>query len=143
MQRKQNKIQRLNKQSINMNLSSFITVMGIMLTLHVNAQDKVIKRDFNRDGVIDLIKVSEDGGTAFSSTDINYTDGKTKKKYEFSTLYSFGSFFNICNTPNVLGKSGRELLGRQLFGSIDTVDVSLNWLIDACTNKKEIKDLSP
>jgi hypothetical protein len=126
-----------------MSMSSFMTVIIILLTLHVNAQDKVIKKDFNGDGVIDLIKVSEDGGTAFSSTDVNYTDGKTKKKYEFSTLYSFGSFFNICNVPNILGKSGRESLGKQLFGSIDTVDASLSWLIDACTNKKELKDLSP
>ena len=121
---------------------SFITAPFMLLAFYVTAQNKVIKKDFNKDGLTDQVKISGDGGSTFSSTDVNYTDGKTKSKYEFSTLYSFGSFFAICNAPSVLGKSGRELLGKQLFGSIDTVEESLSWLIDACSNMKEVNGLS-
>lgn len=104
-------------------------------------QTKSISRDFNKDKVNDRVTISEDGGSAFSSTGISYTDGKTKKKYEFSVLYSFGSFFSIGNVPNVLGKSGREELGKLLFSRqlASKIDPSLQWLIDACSNKTEVK----
>lgn len=103
-------------------------------------QTKSISRDFNKDKVNDRVTISEDGGSAFSSTGISYTDGKTKKKYEFSVLYSFGSFFSIGNVPNVLGKSGREELGKLLFSRklASKIDPSLQWLIDACSNKAEV-----
>lgn len=98
-------------------------------------------KDFNQDGVIDRVEISDDGGSAFSTTGVNYTDGKTKKKYEFSVLYSFGSFLAICNAPNVLGKSGREQIGELLFKRklASEIDPSLQWLIDACSNKAEVK----
>lgn len=98
-------------------------------------------KDFNQDGVIDRVEISDDGGSAFSTTGINYTDGKTKKKYEFSVLYSFGSFLAICNAPNVLGKSGGEQIGELLFKRklASKIDPSLQWLIDACSNKAEVK----
>lgn len=104
-------------------------------------QTKNDSKDFNKDGVVDRVEISDDGGSAFSSTGVNYTDGKTKKKYEFSVLYSFGSFLAICNAPNVLGKSGREQLGEFLFKRklASKIDPSLQWLIDACSNKAEVK----
>jgi hypothetical protein len=104
-------------------------------------QTKKDSKDFNWDRVIDRVEISEDGGSAFSSTGVSYTDGKTKKVYEFSVQYSFGSFFAICNAPNVLGKSGREQMGNLLFSSklASKIDPSLQWLIDACSNKAEVK----
>jgi hypothetical protein len=118
-----------------------ISVIIILFTSAVIAQDKVIKKDFNKDGVVDQVLISEDGGSAYASTVVNYTDGKTKKKYEFSVLYSFGSFFSICNAPNVLGKSGRVQIGKLLFSSklASTIDPSLQWLIDACSNKAGVR----
>jgi len=106
----------------------------------IHSQAKTASKDFNKDGVIDKIVISEDGGSAFSSTSITYTDGKTKKKYEFSVQYSFGSFFTIGNAPNVLGKPGREELSKHLFSRklASKIDPSLQWLIDACSNKAEV-----
>lgn len=112
-------------------LASFISI----------SQSKRTSKDYNKDGVIDRVTISEDGGSAFSSTGVSYIDGKTKRKYEFSVLYSFGSFFSIGNVPNVLGKSGREELGKLLFSRTlaSKIDPSLQWLIDACSNKAEVK----
>jgi hypothetical protein len=105
------------------------------------SQAKNTSKDFNKDGVIDRVTISEDGGSAFSSTGVSYTDGKTKRKYEFSVLYSFGSFFAIGNAPNILSKPGREELGKLLFSKklASKIDPSLQWLIDACSNKAEVK----
>lgn len=105
------------------------------------SQAKNTSKDFNKDGVIDRVTISEYVGSAFSSTEIIYTDGKTKRKYEFSVTYSFGSFFSIGNVPNVLGKSGREELGKLLFSRkmAASIDPSLQWLIVACSNKAEVK----
>lgn len=122
--------------------SVLLTIAFIAITFHnSSAQSQQIKSDFNKDGVIDRVEISEDGGSAFSSTGVKYTDGKTKKKFDFSVLYSFGSFFAISNAPNVLGKSGREELGKLLFSKkmASTIDPSLQWLIDACSNKAEVK----
>lgn len=107
----------------------------------IYGQTKKDSKDFNKDGVIDRATISEDGGSAFSSSSATYTDGKTKRKYEFSVQYSFGSFFAIANAPNVLGKPGREELGKFLFSRklASKIDPSLQWLIDACSNKAEMK----
>jgi hypothetical protein len=119
----------------------FISITIILFTSAVIAQDKVIKKDFNKDGIIDQVSISEDGGSVFSSTEVNYSNGKTRNKYQFSTLYSFGSFFAICNPPNILGKSGREQLVKLLFSnkSASKIDPSLQWLIDACSNREDVK----
>lgn len=106
----------------------------------IYSQSQINKKDFNKDGVTDQVSITNDAGSAFSTKYITYQDGKTKKKYKFSALYSLGSFFAICNAPNILGQSGRELLGNQLFGSRDTVEPSLNWLIEACSNKINLKE---
>jgi hypothetical protein len=103
-------------------------------------QTKNVSKDFNKDGVIDKVIITKDWGSSISTTDIQYSDGKSKRKYEFSGQYSSGSFFTIINAPNVLDNSGREQLGDMLFGRRDTIDASLNWLIDACSNIKKIKD---
>jgi hypothetical protein len=99
------------------------------------SQSQKSKKDFNKDGVIDQVTITEDGGSVLSTKAIQYFDGKSKKKYEFSMDYSFGSFFAVCNIPNVIGKSGREKLGNLLFGKRDTIESSLKWLIDACSNQ--------
>lgn len=118
-----------------------LTSIYCLASLISISQSKNTSKDFNKDGVIDRVTISEDGGSAFSSTGVSYTDGKTKRKYEFSVLYSFGSFFSIGNVPNVLGKSGREELGKLLFSKkmASKIDPSLQWLIDACSNKTEVK----
>lgn len=105
------------------------------------SQTKTTSKDFNNDGVIDRVTISEDGGSAFSSIGVSHIDGKTKRRYEFSVTYSFGSFFAIGNAPNVLGKPGREELGKLLFSRnlASKIDPSLQWLIDACSNKAEVK----
>lgn len=123
-------------------MNKLVILSSVLISLFTStySQSQKSKKDFNKDGVIDQVTVTEDGGSGFSSKFVNYLDGKTKKKYEFSVLYSFGSFFAICNAPNVLGKSGRELLGSQLFGKSDTIEPSLNWLIDACTNKIDLEE---
>lgn len=125
-----------------MSKNLFITLLILFFANHVNAQDRVFRKDFNKDGVIDRVEISEDEGSAFSSTDIHYTDGKARKNYEFSVQYSFGSFFSICNAPNVLAKSDTEELGKLLFSRkmASKIDPSLQWLIDACSNKEEVKD---
>lgn len=119
----------------------FIIGITPLLIFANSIYSQASRKDFNKDGVIDQVTVSKDGGSAFSSKNIIYQDGKTKKKVEFSVSYSLGSFFAICNAPDILGKSGRELLGNQLFGLKDTIDPSLNWLIDACGNKIDTKEL--
>lgn len=121
--------------------SVLLTIAFIAITFHnSSAQSQQIKSDFNKDGVIDRVEISEDGGSSLSSKEIMFIDGKTKKRYGFSIWYSFGSFFAICNAPNVLGKSGREQIGNQLFGYRDTLDASLHWLIDACSNSVDVKN---
>lgn len=119
---------------------SLLTLIHFLTSLFVIGQTKNISKDFNKDKVIDLITILEDGGSAFSSTSATYTDGKSKRKYEFSVQYSFGSFFAIGNVPNVLGKPGREELGKLLFSRqlASKIDPSLQWLIDACSNKAEV-----
>lgn len=123
-----------------MNKPTLITILTLFISSITFCQTKESLKDFNKDGVADRIEISEDGGSAFSSTGISYTDGKTKKKYEFSVLYSFGSFFSIGNVPNVLGESGRDELGKLLFSRqlALKIDPSLQWLIDACSNKAEV-----
>lgn len=98
------------------------------------SQSQTSKRDFNKDGAIDYVTVKEDGGSSFSSKFISYYDGKTKKTYKFDIDYSFGSFFSTCKIPSVLGKVGRETMGNFLFGTKDTIEPSLNWLIDATSS---------
>lgn len=124
-----------------MNKPILTTIFILLVSSMAFSQTKSASRDFNKDGVIDQVSISEDGGSAFSSTGVNYTDGKTKKKYQFSALYSFGSFFAICNPPNVLAKSGREQLGKLLFNSkqASKIDPSLQWLIYACSNRADVK----
>ena len=112
----------------------------ILFAFNVIAQDKVIKADLNNDGVIDKAITTKDWGSSISTTSIQFIDGKSKRKYEFSGLYSTGSFFTIIYAPNVLNNSGRQQLGDTLFGRRDTVDASLKWLIDACSNTKKIND---
>ncbi|SIN85475.1 hypothetical protein [Chitinophaga niabensis] len=111
----------------------------LLLSISTYGQPQSRKRDFNKDGVIDQVTIVEDGGPAFSSKEIQYFDGKTKKEYDFSMFYSFGSFFGICNIPDVIGSSGSESIGEILFSRKDTIDASLNWLIEACSNKVGLK----
>lgn len=124
-----------------MSKSILTTILTLFISLIAFCQTKKSIKDFNKDGVVDRVEISEDGGSAFSSSSATYTDGKTKRKYEFSVQYSFGSFFSIGNVPNVLGKSGREELGKLLFSRnlASKIDPSLQWLIDACSNKAEVK----
>lgn len=124
-----------------MSKNVFIALVVFFFATHVIAQNRVFRKDFNKDGVIDRVEISEDEGSAFSSTDIHYTDGKARKNYEFSVQYSFGSFFAICNAPNALSKSDTEELGKLLFSRkrASKIDPSLQWLIDACSNKEEVK----
>jgi hypothetical protein len=119
----------------------FTSAFILLISSITLSQTKTTSKDFNNDGVIDRVTISEDGGSAFTSTGVSYIDGKTKRKYEFSVLYSFGSFFSIVNVPNVLGKSGMEELGKLLFSRkmASNIDPSLQWLIDACSNKTEVK----
>ena len=70
-----------------------LTSIYCLASLISISQSKNTSKDFNKDGITDRVTISEDGGSAFSSTSADYTDGKTKKKYEFSVQYSFGSFF--------------------------------------------------
>ncbi|MEI2755800.1 MAG: hypothetical protein V9F46_05005 [Chitinophagaceae bacterium] len=123
-----------------MNKPTLITILTLFISSIAFCQTKKSLKDFNKDGVVDRLEISEDGGSAFSSTGVNYTDGKTKMKYEFSVLCSFGSFFSIGNAPNVLGKPGREELGKLLFSRklASKIDPSLQWLIDACSNRAEV-----
>ena len=116
-------------------LSSFLLLIN-----SVYSQSKKSNKDFNKDGVLDQVTITEDGGSDFSSKDIQFIDGKSKRKFDFSMNYSFGSFFAACNIPNAIGKSGRESLGTLLFGKRDSIDPSLNWLIDACSNNILVKD---
>lgn len=118
-----------------------LTCIYCLASLISISQSKNTSKDFNKDEVIDRVTLSEDGGSAFSSTGVSYTDGKTKSKYDFSVLYSFGSFFSIGNAPNILGKPGREELGKLLFSRkmSSKIDPSLQWLIDACSNKAEVR----
>lgn len=124
-----------------MNKPILITIVILFISSIAFCQTKKSLKDFNKDGVVDRVEISEDGGSAFSSAGVTYTDGKAKKKYEFSVQYSFGSFLAICNVPNVLGRSGREELGKLLFNRnlASNIDPSLQWLIDACSNKVEVK----
>lgn len=124
-----------------MNKPTLITILTFFIGSIAFCQAKKTLKDFNKDGVVDWLEISEDGGSAFSSTSATYTDGKTKRKYDFSVQHSFGSFFAIGNAPNVLGKPGREELGKLLFSGklASKIDPSLQWLIDACSNKAEVK----
>lgn len=124
-----------------MSKPTLTTILILFSSSITFSQTKESLKDFNRDGVADRLEISENGGSTFSSTGVSYTDGKTKSKYDFSVLYSFGSFFSIGNAPNVLGKPGREELGKLLFSKKMTskIDPSLQWLIDACSNKAEVK----
>ena len=69
-----------------MNKPILTTIFILLVSSMAFSQTKSASRDFNKDGVIDQVSISEDGGSAFSSTGVNYTDGKTKKKYQFSAL---------------------------------------------------------
>jgi hypothetical protein len=113
----------------------------LLFTAVAFSQEKKVSKDFNGDAVIDQVSILEDGGSAFSSTRVNYRDGKTKKSYEFSVLYSFGSFFAIGNAPNILGKHGFGQMGINLFNGkqASAIDPSLQWLIDGASNNGIIR----
>ncbi|WP_343307985.1 hypothetical protein AAHN97_12585 [Chitinophaga niabensis] len=115
-----------------------IALYSLLLPALTYGQSREHKKDFNKDGVMDQLIITEEAGSAFSSKEIQYFDGKTKKQYGFSMLCSFGSFFEICNIPNVVGSSGRESIGELLFCRKDTIDPSLNWLMEACSNKIDL-----
>jgi len=95
----------------------------------------ISRKDFNKDGVIDQVTITEDGGSSMSTKDVQYFDGKTKKKYSFFVDYSFGSFFSVCYIPNGINKPARESLGNVLFGGKDSIDPSLSWLIDVSSSE--------
>ncbi len=124
-----------------MNKPTLTTILTLFISSIALCQIKKSLKDFNKDGVVDRVEISEDGSSAFSSSSATYTDGKTKRKYEFSIQYPFGSFFSIGNAPNALDKPGREELGKLLLSRklASKIDPSLQWLIDACSNKAEMK----
>src|SRR5688572_25003321 len=112
-------------------------VLAFHTSTYSQTEERTTKMDFNKDGIIDQIIVSRyDGSTVVPKTvDVQYFDGKTKKKDSLSLGYSLGSFFSVLDIPNAMNKSARTSIGNILFGSKDSIDPSLNWLIDFSSSR--------
>jgi hypothetical protein len=100
-------------------------------------QERVVKKDFNKDGVIDTLTTMADGGSGFGGDFVTLKDGKTGKAFTYNTWGSYGQLLRLIPFADELmrpeNKGFKEALETALFPEIPSgnIDRSLAWLIDA------------
>jgi hypothetical protein len=109
--------------------------------------DKSIKKDFNNDGVVDRLNISDFSGSESSESSISVLNGKTKEKYEINHTYNFGEIESLIIIPNKLlnpkNKKFLELFKEYLLPSLKKrPDPSLEWIIDAHLGYSDLSDNS-
>jgi hypothetical protein len=106
-------------------------------------QENVVNRDFNADGIVDILTTRADGGSGFGGDFVALKDGKTGRTFAYNTWGSYGQFLRIIPFEDDLMKpenSGfKAALEGALFSEIPRGDIdrSLAWLIDAYSHPVE------
>ena len=106
---------------------------------------KTITKDFNNDGYIDTLKSYYDGGSGFGGTYVTLINGKTKENFEIDDFGCFCDIKQIILIPPELKKANNkpflEVIKKELLPKkMNMPETSLQWLITANMNSKELSD---
>ena len=120
-----------------------LSILALVPSGGTSAQDpfagheKVTKKDFNGDGLIDTLRRFSEGGSGFGGDFVILKDGKTGEEYAYNNWGSYGQFLRLIPFDNRLAKPEskgfKEALGQALFMDIPLgpLESSLAWLVDA------------
>jgi len=122
----------------------FLLLFIIPLDLY-GQEDKSFTKDLNKDGFIDTIKSSYDGGSGFGGIFVKTINGKTSEEFE---LNNFGCFCSIKKIilipPGLMKESNRPFLNaikdELLPPERNGPEGSLQWIISAWMSYKMLPD---
>lgn len=127
-------------------IMAIITLLALLVPPVLPAsENKTLVADFNSDGIKDTLKTRYDGGSGFSFTVATLTDGRTKENFKYEAGGGFGNFFRITPIDDKLLRKENEgfkkTIEKIIFGNYkyNDPDTSLEWLLDAYANNKQIK----